>query len=26
VFGLVVLCIVLFHGAQLGNSFDPGGL
>ncbi len=26
VFGLVVLCIVLFHGAQLGNSLDPGGL
>ncbi len=25
VFGLVVLCIVLFHGAQLGN-FDPGGV
>ena len=25
-FGLVVLCIVLFHGAQLGNSLDPAGL
>jgi hypothetical protein len=25
-FGLVVLCIVLFYDAQLGNSFDPGGL
>jgi hypothetical protein len=25
-FGLVVLCIIVFHGAQLGNSFDPGGL
>lgn len=24
-FGLVVLCIVLFHDAQLGN-LDPGGL
>jgi polyferredoxin len=24
-FGFVVLCLVLFHGAQLGN-FDPGGL
>jgi hypothetical protein len=23
--GVVVLCIVLFHGAQLGN-LDPGGL
>jgi hypothetical protein len=25
-FGCVVLCILLFHRAQLGNSFDPGGL
>jgi len=23
--GIVVLCIALFHGAQLGN-LDPGGL